>query len=150
MFSLLLAVEKSKATFLAPVCIGLALFIAELSSVYYTGGSLNPARTFGPCVVTRKFTGSHWIYWLGPVLGSLLAVGFYRLLKVLEYSTANPAQDFDDLEAAMFQPDSEHPATAEDVARPNVAAIAAAEAAEMNLASMSSREADTGAGGQRI
>lgn len=58
----LLAKEKHKATFIAPVGIGLALFIAELVGVYYTGGSLNPARSFGPCVVTGVFDSDHWIY----------------------------------------------------------------------------------------
>jgi aquaporin related protein len=43
----MLANEKHKATFMAPVGIGLALFVAELIGVYYTGGSLNPARTLG-------------------------------------------------------------------------------------------------------
>lgn len=60
----MLAAEKHKGTFLAPVGIGLALFIAELSSAYYTGGSLNPARSFGPCVVLHVFPGYHWIYWV--------------------------------------------------------------------------------------
>jgi aquaporin related protein len=57
----LLAKEKHKATFIAPVGIGLALFIAELVGVYYTGGSLNPARSFGPCVVTGSFDQEHWV-----------------------------------------------------------------------------------------
>jgi len=34
----MLAKEKHKATFMAPVGIGLALFVAELVGVYYTGG----------------------------------------------------------------------------------------------------------------
>jgi aquaporin related protein len=54
---LLLAAEKHKATFIAPIGIGLALFVAELLGVYYTGGSLNPARSFGPCVVLTTFEG---------------------------------------------------------------------------------------------
>jgi aquaporin related protein len=58
----MLAKEKHKATFIAPVGIGLALFIAEMVGVYYTGGSLNPARSFGPCVVTGIFDKEHWIY----------------------------------------------------------------------------------------
>jgi aquaporin related protein len=58
----MLAAEKHKATFLAPVGIGLALFIAELAGVYYTGGSLNPARSFGPAVVAHSFESYHWIY----------------------------------------------------------------------------------------
>jgi len=54
---LLLAAEKHKATFIAPIGIGLALFVAELLGVYYTGGSLNPARSFGPDVVLGQFEG---------------------------------------------------------------------------------------------
>lgn len=53
---------RNIATFIAPVGIGLALFVAELVGVYYTGGSLNPARSFGPCVVTGIFDPEHWIY----------------------------------------------------------------------------------------
>jgi aquaporin related protein len=77
------------------------LSITSLSSaltmigVLYTGGSLNPARSFGPDIVHRKFDGYHWIYWLGPLLGAIFAVIFYRLIKALEYETANPGADFD-------------------------------------------------------
>ena len=73
--------------------IGLALFIAELVGVYYTGGSLNPARSFGPCVVTGVFDTEHWIYWVGPGAGSVIAVLFYQFIKILEYEVANPCQD---------------------------------------------------------
>ena len=58
----MLAKEKHRATFMAPIGIGLALFIAELVGVQYTGGSLNPARSFGLCVVTTTFDAEHWIY----------------------------------------------------------------------------------------
>ncbi|KAI5776539.1 aquaporin-like protein [Geopyxis carbonaria] len=89
----MLAAEKHRATFVAPVGIGLSLFVAELVGVYYTGGSLNPARSFGPCVVARAFDRDHWIYWVGPGLGGLIAAAFYKFIKVLEYETANPGQD---------------------------------------------------------
>ncbi|KAF1943525.1 aquaporin-like protein [Clathrospora elynae] len=92
----MLAMEKHKATFIAPVGIGLALFIAELVGVYYTGGSLNPARSFGPCVVTGVFDLEHWIYWVGPAAGAIIAVVFYKFIKILEYEVANPGQDDDD------------------------------------------------------
>ncbi|KIW08588.1 uncharacterized protein PV09_00551 [Verruconis gallopava] len=85
----LLAKEKHRATFIAPVGIGLALFIAELVGVYYTGGSLNPARSFGPCVVTGSFDKEHWIYWVGPGAGAIAAVIFYKFIKILEYEIAN-------------------------------------------------------------
>lgn len=56
----MLAAEKHKGTFIAPVGIGLSLFVTELVGVYFTGGSLNPARSFGPAVVNRNFNGYHW------------------------------------------------------------------------------------------
>lgn len=90
---LMLAGEKHKSTFLAPVGIGLALFVAELMGVYYTGGSLNPARSFGPAVVTRDFPSHHWIYWVGPFMGAGIAAGYYWFAKALNYEEANPGQD---------------------------------------------------------
>jgi aquaporin related protein len=36
---------------------------------------------------------------LGPLLGAILAVIFYRLMKMLEYETANPGADHDGREA---------------------------------------------------
>ncbi|KAF2430109.1 aquaporin-like protein [Tothia fuscella] len=96
----MLAKEKTKATFIAPVGIGLALFVAELVGVFYTGGSLNPARSFGPCVVTGIFDKEHWIYWVGPATGAIAAVLFYKFIKILEYEMANPGQDAASDEAA--------------------------------------------------
>ena len=73
--------------------------------VYYTGGSLNPARSFGPDVVVREFEDYHWIYWIGPLLGSLLASLCYKIFKTLDYETANPGQDFDENETKLFDPE---------------------------------------------
>jgi len=84
---LLLAAEKNKATFIAPVGIGIALFVAEMWGVGYTGGSLNPARSFGPSVVVRQFDGYDWIYWVGPALGATIAAAFYALLKWFHFET---------------------------------------------------------------
>jgi aquaporin rerated protein, other eukaryote len=85
----MLAKEKHRATFIAPVGIGLALFIAEMVGVEFTGGSLNPARSFGPCAVTGTFDPEHWIYWVGPLGGSLIAVAFYKFIKTLEYEVCH-------------------------------------------------------------
>jgi aquaporin related protein len=63
--------------------------------VLFTGGSLNPARSFGPDVVLSKFDTYHWIYWIGPLLGAILASIFYRLMKVIQYETASPGVDSD-------------------------------------------------------
>jgi len=79
---LLLAAEKHKSTFLAPIGIGLVLLVCHLFGVPWTGCGMNPARAFGPSVVSGTFPIYHWLYWLGPILGSLMAVSFYLLLKV--------------------------------------------------------------------
>ncbi|PTB40284.1 hypothetical protein M441DRAFT_170459, partial [Trichoderma asperellum CBS 433.97] len=89
-----LAVEKHRATFLAPLGIGLSVFIAHLCGTNFTGTGINPARSFGPCVVT-SFTGYQWIYWAGPFMGALLAFAVYSILKWMEYHNANPGQDDD-------------------------------------------------------
>ncbi|KAK5129573.1 hypothetical protein LTR08_003159 [Meristemomyces frigidus] len=90
---LMLAAEKHKGTYIAPIGIGLALFIAEIAGVFYTGASLNPARSFGPCVAGRNFQSYHWIYWIGPGLGALVASGYYHFVKFFNYEDANPGQD---------------------------------------------------------
>ena len=79
---LMLAAEKHKGTYLAPVGIGLSLFVIMLVGTPYTGASVNPARSFGPAVVEHYFPIYHWIYWLGPGLGAFLASGFYKFVKV--------------------------------------------------------------------
>ncbi|KAH8846570.1 hypothetical protein MCOR29_011676 [Pyricularia oryzae] len=90
---LMVAVEKSKDTFIAPIAIGLAAFVALIPGVYYTGGALNPVRSFGCAVAGAEFPPYHWIYWAGPLLGSLLGTGLYKIFKVLHYEDANPGQD---------------------------------------------------------
>ena len=45
-----------------------------------SGTSLNPARSFGPALVSW-FWNYHWLYWVAPLLGALLAVGAFRLLS---------------------------------------------------------------------
>ncbi|KAM5355284.1 hypothetical protein ACJ41O_001930 [Fusarium nematophilum] len=92
-----LAVEKHRSTYLAPIGIGISVFIAHICATNWTGTGINPARSFGPAVLT-KFVGYHWIYWLGPCLGAFLAFACYKLFKWLEYQTANPGQDDDDIE----------------------------------------------------
>ncbi|KAK0654770.1 MIP family channel protein [Cercophora newfieldiana] len=103
---IMLAAEKHKSTFLAPLGIGLSFFLAELVGIYFTGGSLNFARSFGPAVVTQTFPSYFWIYLVGPLLGAVVASGFYSLLKYLRWKECNPGQDrdWDDTERLEREP----------------------------------------------
>ncbi|KAG8986101.1 hypothetical protein FRB90_004227 [Tulasnella sp. 427] len=100
---LMLAAEKHRSTPFAPVGIGLTLFACELFAIVYTGGSVNTARSFGPAVVSG-FDASHWVYWVGPFLGSLLAVGLYSIFKHIPYWTINPDQDSIDVNKSPSGP----------------------------------------------
>ncbi|KAI8459683.1 aquaporin-like protein [Phakopsora pachyrhizi] len=92
---LFLAVEKHRATYLAPLGIGLTLFAGHMFATVYTGAAMNTARAFGPSVITG-FGTDHWIYWLGPTLGSILAVVIYTLMKRFKYWKLNEGQDTDE------------------------------------------------------
>lgn len=62
---------------------------------------MNPARSLGPDVINRDFPGYHWIYWVGPLLGCLVACGFYGFLRIFHYEAVNPGQDYGEWEAQM-------------------------------------------------
>ncbi|KAE9364590.1 aquaporin-like protein, partial [Stipitochalara longipes BDJ] len=83
----MLAVEQHDATYLAPVGIGLSLFIGELVGVFWTGGSMNPVRSLAPCIVNLDFPEYLWIYFVGPISGVILAVLVFKLVVALEYET---------------------------------------------------------------
>ena len=62
--------------------IALAAIIWALGAV--SGASLNPARSFGPAIVSLLFDNTpilnYWIYVVGPILGGLLAAQLYKLI----------------------------------------------------------------------
>ncbi|KAI9903018.1 hypothetical protein N3K66_002370 [Trichothecium roseum] len=107
-----LAVEKHRATFLAPLGVGLSAFIAHVAGTRFTGTSINPARSFGPDVVGGGgFPGYHWIFWVGPFLGAALAFAVYKLLTWFDYQHVNPGQDAHDVEAAALAAENAELAT---------------------------------------
>ncbi|KAA8575873.1 hypothetical protein EYC84_004959 [Monilinia fructicola] len=93
---IMLAVEKHKATFIAPVGIGIALFVAHMVALPFTGASLNPARSFGPAAILGDFR-RETLDLLGRANSGRWVSGFvfFRLIKLLEYEMANPGQDGD-------------------------------------------------------
>nr|QKE23084.1 aquaporin 14 [Helostoma temminkii] len=54
------------------LAIGLAHTAGVLIGGRFSGASMNPARSLGPAIITG-FWENHWVYWIGPVLGAVIA-----------------------------------------------------------------------------
>ena len=63
----------------AALAIGAAVAVGILVGGPVSGGSMNPARTFGPALAAGNWT-DHWLYWAGPVIGAALAAMAYGRL----------------------------------------------------------------------
>jgi MIP family channel proteins len=59
--------------------IGLALYFDVLVGGPLTGAAVNPARAFGPALVSGQWIGQA-IYWVGPILGGVAAALFWEHL----------------------------------------------------------------------
>ncbi|XP_008801470.1 probable aquaporin TIP4-3 [Phoenix dactylifera] len=64
---------------LGPLFVGLVVGANILACGPFTGASMNPARSFGPALASHNWT-NHWVYWVGPLFGSLLASFVYEHL----------------------------------------------------------------------
>lgn len=73
------AVNGKSKTPLVPFCIGCTVIVNVLAGGDVSGTCLNPARAFGPAVMANYWS-YHWIYWIGPLAGALLAAALMRLL----------------------------------------------------------------------
>jgi len=61
----------------AGFAIGMTVAMDHFIGVPLTGASMNPARSFGPALVTGIWQ-SHWLYWVGPIAGAILAGLLYE------------------------------------------------------------------------
>jgi aquaporin TIP len=85
---------------LAALWLGLVVAAATFVGFGLTGAALNPARWFGTVfwemTVTPLLTRGPWqdnpVYWIGPIVGALLAGGLYSTLILPVEETAAPAE----------------------------------------------------------
>ncbi|XP_074308187.1 putative aquaporin TIP2-2 [Silene latifolia] len=64
--------KKGQLGIIAPIAIGFIVGANILAAGPFSGGSMNPARSFGPAIVSGDLAQS-WIYWVGPLVGGGLA-----------------------------------------------------------------------------
>ena len=71
---------------IAGFAIGLTITMDVFVGGPVTGAAMNPARAFGPMLAGNEWSG-WWIYWVGPVVGALVAA------LVFEYLYLRPAAE---------------------------------------------------------
>jgi len=95
------AVDSDGSNVLAALGIGLCVLVDIMAGGMISGASMNPARSFGPAVVYSFFYEKdyrnqicgnpcgtdyskvwemHWIHWVGPMLGAVIAGLMYTLV----------------------------------------------------------------------
>ncbi|MSP79426.1 MAG: MIP family channel protein, partial [Dehalococcoidia bacterium] len=71
------AVDPKGLNNIAPLAIGFTVLLIHLFAVPLTGASVNPARSFGPALISGTWV-NHWIYWVGPIIGGGIAAVLYQ------------------------------------------------------------------------
>jgi len=74
------AADKKAFNQFGGLAIGTTVALDALFGGPISGASMNPARSFGPALVSGNF-GFHWIYWVAPIIGALIAVYAYKLIE---------------------------------------------------------------------
>jgi len=65
-------VDKRATPGFGGLMVGFVLTVCVMVGAGFTMGALNPARSFGPALVSSAWV-NHYVYWVGPVIGALVA-----------------------------------------------------------------------------
>ncbi|HUN09280.1 MAG TPA: MIP family channel protein [Aggregatilineales bacterium] len=81
MFVIIAVATDGKATGApAALAIGFTVALDAMWGGPISGASMNPARSFGPALVSGLWT-AHWLYWVGPILGAVIGALAYQLIR---------------------------------------------------------------------
>lgn len=77
--------SKKKYEKCAGLVIGFTLTLVHIFGIYFTGTSVNPARSFGPALI-KALAGdptaisAYWVFLVGPLVGAAIAAVVFRFL----------------------------------------------------------------------
>ena len=125
------AAVGGKAGPFAGWAIGTTLAIAILAGGPLTGASLNPARSFGPAIFTSVIEEGtpdyrnslfYLVYFVGPFLGSIVAVLLYQFLKsepaLIEEEDLEEVEVVEIIEPVVMEPETKKPVKKRTVRKP--------------------------------
>lgn len=76
------ATDKRMNPIAPPLAIGLTVIFGVLIGGPITGGSMNPARSFGPALFGNpEALGAYWVYIVGPMLGASIAALAFEAMR---------------------------------------------------------------------
>ncbi|KAH7568702.1 hypothetical protein JRO89_XS06G0034300 [Xanthoceras sorbifolium] len=70
---------------LAGIAVGSTILLNVMISGPISGGSMNPARSLGPAIVSNQYKGI-WIYMVAPTLGAVCGAWVYNMLRYTDKS----------------------------------------------------------------
>ncbi|KEH44484.1 putative major intrinsic protein [Medicago truncatula] len=76
--------KRGNVGVVAPLAIGCIVGANILVGGVFDGASMNPAVSFGPAVVSGTWT-HHWVYWVGPFIGSATAAILYNNIFIADH-----------------------------------------------------------------
>jgi aquaporin Z len=87
---------------IAALGVGGYIALAGLWAAPVSGVSMNPARSFGPALVSGDWA-HYWVYVIGPLAGALIAVGFAFILRGAGGTAISRAAGSGVLEPGLFE-----------------------------------------------
>ncbi len=86
-FTFLYMTKNWKVSLMSGITLGLVVTSSFIFGGNLTGASANPARSLGPALFSGNL-GTLWIYFLGPVLGAVIASIIFSIISMSSYTKA--------------------------------------------------------------
>ena len=84
-FVILGVTSKKEYSNIAGLVIGFTLTLVHIFGIYFTGTSVNPARSFGPALfIGGEALSNYWVFLVAPLAGGVIAAICHKILSEKE------------------------------------------------------------------